>query len=364
MLEPFEIRSASGSYPVEIAINARKAVIDAAKDAIFIVDSKLTETYIGRNRTLIEIEATELNKSLDRMSDYIEMMRKAGATRQSHVVAVGGGIIQDIATFLTSIYMRGVSWTYLPTTVLAMVDSCIGGKSSINVGSYKNLVGNFYPPQKVLVDPQFVSTLNLEMMLGGLFEAAKICYAFGAEKFDAYLALAPEIARTPAAVEPIVDLALRTKKWFIETDEFDRNERLLLNFGHTFGHAIESATHFGVSHGVGVGMGMALACAYARTRTAFTPEGAVRVGKLESHIRAMFAVLEADPTFVKQPVAVAVAMEKFEYDKKHRVDCYRMVTPGADGALALITIPRDAATRAGLERAYCDTLAALEWPVA
>jgi 3-dehydroquinate synthase len=298
------------------------------------------------------------------MPDYIEMLRKVGATRQSHVVAVGGGIIQDISTFLTSIYMRGLSWTYLPTTVLAMADSCIGGKSSINVRSYKNLVGNFYPPQKIVVDPEFVTTLGLEMTLGGLFEAGKICYAFGAEKFDAYLALAPEIARTPAAVEPIVEFALRTKKWFIEIDEFDRKERLLLNFGHTFGHAIESATHFGVSHGVGVGIGMAIACAYARTMTAFTPKGAALVGKLESHVRAMLATLDTDPAFVKPLVDVAVAMEKFEYDKKHRADCYRVVTPAADGALALIAIPRDNATRAGLERAFRDTLASLGWPVA
>lgn len=360
----FDVTSASGSYPVEIAVGGRRAVIEADPSAIFVVDAKLVDGYVGPQKFLIAIDADEENKSLDRMADYIEALRKCGATRQSRVVAVGGGVIQDIATFLTSIYMRGIEWTYLPTTVLAMADSCLGGKSSINVRSYKNLVGNFYPPQSVVIDPEFVTTLGLEMTLGGLFEAGKICYAFGPEKFDAYLDLAPETARTPSTVEPIVDLSLRTKKWFIETDEFDRKERLLLNFGHTFGHAIESATEYGVSHGVAVGLGMAIACAHARTAGRFTPAGAAAVEKLEAHVRAMLATLDADPEFVKPTVDLTSALEKFEYDKKHRTDAYRIVVPDAEGRLALVSVPRDAATRASLARSYGDTLASLGWSIA
>ena len=159
--------------------------------------------------------------------------------------------------------MRGLSWTYLPTTVLAMADSCIGGKSSINVRSHKNLVGNFYPPQRILVDLDFVTSLDREMAMGGLFEAAKICFAFGPDKFDDYLALAPEDARTPAKIGPLVDLALRTKKWFIEIDEFDQAERLSAQFRPYLRTFIEAATHFAVSHGVAVGLGMAIACAFA-----------------------------------------------------------------------------------------------------
>ena len=121
----------------------------------------------------IFIEATEMEKSLDRAPALIERMRAGGVNRRTLLVAVGGGVIQDISAFVASVYMRGLTWSYVPTTVLAMVDSCIGGKSSINVGPYKNLVGTFHPPQQIHIDPALAETLPRDQFASGLIEAAK-----------------------------------------------------------------------------------------------------------------------------------------------------------------------------------------------
>jgi 3-dehydroquinate synthase len=138
-----------------------------------------------------------------------------------------------------------------------MADSCLGGKSSINVGSTKNLVGNVYPPREVLIDLAFLTTLDGQSLSSGLAEGVKIAFARGSEEFNRFI-------ENPSSLQPknddsIIDLiyhSLSCKKWFIEIDEFDRAERQLLNFGHSFGHAFEAATNFGVQHGIGVAVGM------------------------------------------------------------------------------------------------------------
>jgi 3-dehydroquinate synthase len=362
MHESFDIASQSGTYPVEIGIGLSGQFSGEDDSSIFLVDTVLAGRFAALDARLIKIDATEANKSLDRVPAYIEALRNAGARRGTHIVAVGGGVIQDIATFAASIYMRGLPWTYLPTTVLGMVDSCIGGKSSINVLGYKNLAGNFYPPKRIVVDPDFVRSLNAEMITGGLLEAAKICYAYGIDKFETYLTQVPRQSNTPEAIQPIVSLALGTKKWFIETDEFDQNERLLLNFGHTFGHAAESATDFGISHGIAVGLGMLIACEFARRRQLLPAGGAKAVSMLEDHVRDMISALDSSSAFTKAPVPIRAALEKFEYDKKHRPDSFRVVVPCEDGALRLVPVPRTDGARADLASAYREILDAVGWP--
>ena len=130
----FEINSASGNYKVSVGRGVFEDVSSLYPEAIYIVDAKLESSIPSWITRRISIVADENNKSLEFMPSVIVELRKLNATRESHIVAVGGGIIQDIATFVSSIYMRGISWTYVATTVLSMVDSCVGGKSSINEG--------------------------------------------------------------------------------------------------------------------------------------------------------------------------------------------------------------------------------------
>ena len=173
-------------------------------------------------------------------------------TRGGSVIALGGGIVQDLGTMAASVYMRGVRWAYAPTTLMSMADSCIGGKSSLNVSGVKNLAGNIYPPASVVVDPDFITSLEVEDVAAGLGEAVKIAFCAGPEVFASFLRHYEDRAHW----EPLIEGVLTAKKWFIEIDEFDHAERRLLNFGHTFGHALEAATDFSVNHGVAVIMGM------------------------------------------------------------------------------------------------------------
>ncbi|MBM4221030.1 MAG: 3-dehydroquinate synthase, partial [Gammaproteobacteria bacterium] len=311
---------------------------------------------------VVKVTASEEAKSLERMAEVVASLRRLGAHRRTHLVAIGGGVVQDIATFSASIYMRGISWTYMPTTLLGMADSCIGGKSSINVLGYKNLVGNFYPPKDVLIDVDFTKTLSKEMLVGGLFEAGKICYARNYEAFLGYLAEVPDIRFS--SLQRIILRALQTKKWFIETDEFDQKERLLLNFGHTFGHAIEAGTDYAVSHGIAVGLGMMVAVEYANDQSWLSATGKEHASVLAAHVRDMIG--DGNGCIVKPPAVVDLVrvMEKFENDKKHLADAYRIVCPRHDGALELIAVPKTDSTRAGVAAAYRRALSNLAWKYA
>lgn len=330
--------------------------------AIYLVDNFVVNTLPLPEGRVVKVTASEEAKSLERMAEVIANLRRLGAHRRTHLVAIGGGVVQDIATFSASLYMRGISWTYMPTTLLAMADSCIGGKSSINVLGYKNLVGNFYPPKDVLIDVDFTKTLTKEMLVEGLFEAGKICYARNYEAFAGYLVEASNIRLS--SLQRVILRALQTKKWFIEIDEFDQKERLLLNFGHTFGHALEAGTDYALSHGIAVGLGMMVAVDYANDQSWLSTTGKEHASVLAAHVRSMIGV--GNDCIVKPPVVVDLVrvMEKFENDKKHLAEAYRIVCPRHDGALELIAVPKTDQTRAGIAAAYRNALSNLAWKYA
>jgi 3-dehydroquinate synthase len=250
--------------------------------------------------------------------------------------------------------MRGLSWIYVPTTLLGMADSCIGGKSSINVGPYKNLVGTFCPPQLVLIDPALAETLSVEQRVAGLCEAAKICFCRGEAPFKAYTDLSPKVDSPIATLTDVIALSLASKKWFIEVDEFDRGERLLLNFGHTFGHAVETASDFRISHGVAVGLGMIAARAFGfglgrRHDAAATPEA------LFAHIDALLRQVPGLDRAVRtlEPDSL---MSAFAADKKHSRDQFAVIVVDELGGVERLRLPRDAATTARVLSAFEATL--------
>lgn len=361
MQESFEVSASGDNYRVVVGCGLLGGLISAKPRAIFMVDEYLVPILaIPADRRII-VRASEDNKSLECMSEVIIKMRELGANRDTHLVAIGGGVIQDVATFVSSIYMRGISWTYMPTTLLSMADSCIGGKSSVNVLGYKNLVGNFYPPKEVVVDVDFVRTLNPEKIVGGLFEAAKICYARGDGDFQSYLSVGPSVDMSLDVVQKIIVRSLQTKIWFIETDEFDQKERLLLNFGHTFGHAIEAGTNFGVSHGIAVGIGIIVAAEYSKKRQWLTPVGLGRTAILTAHIQSLLAA-EGKAVVEKPPIIdLNLALEKFNNDKKHLSEVYRMVCPKGDGGLELMSEIKSDEVRTNIAWAYERALTAIGW---
>lgn len=350
MSASFEIRSSSGAYGISIGTGLIGEMFTGVRGAIIICDQYFESSLKSRGIPIVAVEATESAKSLDRMSQIIIQLREAGANRDSTLVAVGGGVIQDIATFCASIFMRGIPWLYAPTTLLGMVDSCIGGKSSINVGNYKNIVGNFFPPQTIVIDASFINSLSAEKRIAGLCEAVKICFARGDEAFNRYLVLSPAVEMPIEKFSEVIELSLRAKKWFIEIDEFDRNERLLLNFGHTFGHAIEGATHFAVTHGVAVGLGMLAAADFA-ARQGIAAAPAARTERLIRHVSELLAgVAGLDKAL--SSATIDAALDRFSSDKKHGKDFFTAIVPNGNGVLERMRLPRDDVSRRKIGAAF------------
>lgn len=355
MSASFDILSSTGSYTVSIAPGLYDSLKnDPAPDTVIICDERFAPDLKKAGCKVIALPADERVKSLDRMPEVIVGLRQHGTSRGTNLVALGGGIVQDVAAFCASVYMRGLRWRYLPTTLLGMADSCIGGKSSINVGEYKNIVGTFYPPQRVDIDPRLAATLSRDQLVAGLCEAAKICFCRGAEAFASYRALAPGLAMDERPLTEVIALSLASKKWFIEIDEFDRAERLLLNFGHTFGHALEGATHYAVSHGVAVGIGILMELALGR-RMGTDYTGLADVIYLEAHLRQLLAEVTGLKASLQEAQPDGL-FDRFGADKKHSRTHYNVVMVDKGGRAILAPLAKDAAHEAHIKAAMQDIL--------
>lgn len=257
----FELTIASSIEHYKVTIGAEISN-QASEFDVVIADRKLS-SHLRQTHNVYLVNSSEQIKNLIEVEKICEFMRSVGVTRSSKLLAIGGGVIQDLATLAASIYMRGIAWSYAPTTLTGMADSCLGGKSSINVGSTKNLVGNVYPPKEVIIDAGFLVTLDSQSLDSGLAEGVKIAFARGSQEFQEFIGNPG--SRSPKNDEDTISLinhTLNCKKWFIEIDEFDKKERQLLNFGHSFGHAFEAATEFTVQHGIAVAIGMLAAASH------------------------------------------------------------------------------------------------------
>lgn len=352
MSASFEIEAATASYSVHIESYAFSRYLADFEHAFVIADEFFQPQFSTMNCSAIFAEATESIKSLEASPALVEKIRRAGANRQTHLVAVGGGILQDLSAFIASIYMRGLPWSYVPTTVLAMVDSCIGGKSSINVGPYKNLVGTFHPPHRVLIDPALAQTLPLDQQASGLIEAVKICFCHSKESFERHLSYNPQSAMSVEALEKIIVNSLMAKKWFIEIDEFDKKERLLLNFGHTFGHAIEGGSHYAISHGIAVGLGILCAIEFERQR-GIDYSSTPRVQLLEEHLDQM---LRGIPKLSHHLESLSLddVLQRFESDKKHGPEHYTLILVAETGEVCLQRMMKSSEVQARVKRTIQD----------
>jgi len=216
----------------------------------------------------IFVQALEEKKHLGTCEEVLLSLANLGCTRQDFLAVVGGGFLQDIGTLASSLYMRGIEWIFFPTTLMSMLDSCVGGKSSINVQGKKNLIGNFHPPKEIHIFTQFIESLTKVDIASGLLEGIKICFARDPKTLDRFCENLHLVLSSEDNLDKVYrDLILQTlesKKWFLEIDEFDTKERQLLNFGHTFGHALEAATEYRIPHGIAVGFGMLAAIDFAK----------------------------------------------------------------------------------------------------
>ena len=257
-----------------------RAALPRAERLFVVTDSNVGPLYLDRVRAGLEgagfqvtahtVPAGEGSKCAARLAQLWEAMMDAGLTRTDGVVALGGGVVGDLAGFAAATVLRGVDFVQLPTTLLAQVDSSVGGKVAIDLHHGKNLAGAFWQPRLVLMDPDALSTLEDGIFADGMAEVVKYGCIKDAGFFD-FLAARPSRGALMAEIEHILYTCCAIKRDVVEKDERDTGERMLLNFGHTLGHAYELAGHYETwSHGQAVAAGM---CAAARlgVRLGVTP---------------------------------------------------------------------------------------------
>jgi len=215
---------------------------------------------LGLQVEKLEFPGGEACKSIHTCMDLAERLMERGADRTSALIALGGGVVGDLTAFLASIYMRGIPYVQVPTTILAQVDSSIGGKTGVDLPAAKNLLGTFTQPKAVFIDLAFLETLPDREFTNGLAEIVKYGIIDDPELLEELDAGAEALRRRdPAFLEGVISKSCRIKKGIVESDERDRGLRRILNFGHTVGHAVEAESGFAVSHGEAVAMGMCAA---------------------------------------------------------------------------------------------------------
>lgn len=217
---------------------------------------------------IILFDALEENKTLEYASVLIEQIITQAAKKNLTIISIGGGITQDLTGFIASTLYRGVNWIFVPTTFLAQTDSCIGSKTSINFKSYKNLLGTFYPPSKIYINPIFLQTLTPLDFYSGIGETIKFQLMKEEENknFDQIIETIEKAKDDRTKLLPLIEDNMRVKLSYMEGDEFDQGRRNLLNYGHCLGHALETVTDYYIPHGVAVTVGMIFANAISLGR--------------------------------------------------------------------------------------------------
>lgn len=315
MSDNFIIKSSIRDYEVNMISSLEESLSNTIQEGDYIiVDEKLKDLHpklddvLSKYGKVISIKALESTKSYEGVIPFFEELIANGFKRNNRLIAIGGGITQDVTAFMASILYRGVKWIFFPTTLLAQGDSCIGSKTSINFRKYKNQVGNFYPPLSIHIDPAYLKTLEERDIRSGVGEMAHYYFVSGKEDVTYFEEEFEEALDTQQNLGKLVQKSLLIKKGYIEIDEFDQNERIVFNYGHTFGHAIESITNYGIPHGVAVSFGMDMANYISYKKGYISEEEAGRAQNVFEKIWKGYSISDIDLE------KLYVAMEK---DKKN-----------------------------------------------
>src|SRR5260221_3633916 len=267
LMKDLQIHSSTVDYAVHFDDNIKKtlSMLCGKYQVHLLVDMKvwkLYKKYFRDKKSYLSLklfEGEENKKNLDEVASYIEYLLTKKIHKNHKLVVIGGGILQDIGSFTAHILLRGIEWIYIPTTLLAMSDSCIGSKSGINVGKYKNQVGVFHPPVEIYLYLPFLDTLSANEIVNGIGEIMKHSLIEGGRVFDYTKSNIKSIAHDKKVTKEIIFQSLLIKKEIIEKDEFEVRQRKILNYGHSFGHALEGYTKHKIPHGDGVLIGMDIA---------------------------------------------------------------------------------------------------------
>jgi 3-dehydroquinate synthase len=293
------------------ALQRAASLLDLNRRVFVVTDDGVPSAYAAalagqcREAAIHVVPQGEQSKSPAVLTALLEAMLRAGLTRGDCVAAVGGGVVGDLAGLAAALYMRGIDWYNIPTTLLAMADSSVGGKTAVDLAGVKNAAGAFWPPRAVLIDPEVLDSLPSRQLSNGLAEAVKMALTHDAALFARF-----EDPAGYGPVEEILSACLRIKRSVVETDEREAGPRRVLNFGHTLGHGIEAAAGGRLLHGEAVALGMLPMCAPA-VRDRLLP------------------VLErlGLPTYVNFDLDMEAALDAIAHDKK-----------SIDGGIEIVTV--------------------------
>lgn len=291
MMRKITIQSSKGPYDAKwFSSFAETVEVTKGENRLYLVDRKVRSLYplelALAGERVIEVDALEETKSYLGMMPILTAIVEMGFKKNHQLIVVGGGILQDIGAFAATVLMRGVSWTLIPTTLLSQADSCVGSKSSLNLGNYKNQLGTFCPPKEILLSTSVLRTLDSKDISSGVGEVLKIALVKGRPEFERAKSLLNRFTADDHALEEMVFESLKIKQGYVEEDEFDQGKRNLLNYGHTFGHAFESISGFKIPHGLAVAIGID-AATYFSHRLGFVDEA--HVGEIASAVRPLVA---------------------------------------------------------------------------
>jgi 3-dehydroquinate synthase len=329
-MTPFiTIHQASAAYPVFVGRDLldRIGELVRARGRVFIITSLALRDRFGErvalsfpHATIIPMLEGEANKTIETAASIVTELLECGAKRDSTAIVVGGGMIGDTAGFAASIFLRGIDLVHVPTTLLAQVDSSIGGKLAVNHPKGKNLIGSFFPPRAVISDTSVLDTLPPRERLSGMYEALKGGVIGDESLFAIFEGEAIDI-------DEMVRKAIRVKAEIVSADEKEADLRRLLNYGHTIAHGIEAALHYeGMTHGEAVAWGMIGANAIAVKRGLLSRDDASRIER---------AILKHEPSPLpalnREDVLAAT-----EHDKKNTGDARVMVFPRRVGDCVVV----------------------------
>ena len=268
----------------------------------------------------------EQSKNLSVYAEILNVLASRHISRKGLVVALGGGVVGDMAGFAAATYLRGIRFVQIPTTLLSQVDSSVGGKTAVDLPAGKNLVGAFCQPSLVLCDPHTLATLPDPMFYDGCAEVIKEAVLKSRAFFD-------DLRKTPAReqIEHILDFCISMKRDVVEQDEFDTGARQFLNLGHTFGHAVEAASDFSISHGSAVSIGMVM-----------ITRAAVKKGYCkEETLEELTALLHQYHLPVEVPYPAAQLLEIAKSDKKTAGKTVNLIVPEKIGRCRVVSIQTD-----------------------
>lgn len=258
-----EISSVNGNYFANFHANIEDLleVIIAHEDVFVLIDSEISRLYPNLLSVLpddkyFKVVSNEANKSLSKIAEISEWLMDSGATKTTHLVGIGGGVVQDLSTFVSHIYYRGIDWTFIPTTLLSQADSCVGSKCALNLNGHKNQLGVVHTPKSVDIFPGFIETLPYAEIQSGFGEIAKLAVTGENQFLTEFKTYLRKNGVSTNNLEGIIYSSLNAKKHVIDQDEYESDLRRVLNYGHSFGHALESLTDNSIVHGDAVVVGM------------------------------------------------------------------------------------------------------------